>query len=367
MHRKAMKATWIVGAAAIAVLGVSAPADAQVVSEERVNRDSLRVHQVRRGDTLWDLSRQYLRDPLRWSEIFQLNRDVVANPHWIYPAERLRIPILAARDATAGPASSWSEQLVEEDRTIFFVPETRTSTEHRLRLAQLAPAVTVTRGDYLRAGFVSSDGLIAPVGRLAELISPSIVPLRIAPQIQIYDRVYMTIAQPGTVEAGDRFLLVREGRWIRPYGRIFNTTGVASVAEINGDVATVVIEEMYGVVSVGDGALPMPQFGVPAGVRASSSAGLEGQIIAFQSEHALKNIEDIAYLDLGSASGVVEGDEFVAILPAVQRAWGVRPEIEVARLRVIRAADRTAAVRVIGLEQPALQAGLPVRLVAKMP
>ncbi|MEX0912749.1 MAG: hypothetical protein WD031_04900, partial [Gemmatimonadota bacterium] len=70
--------------------------------------------------------------------------------------------------------------------------------------------------------------------------------------------------------------------------------------------------------------------------------------------------------NLGAASGVVEGDEYVAYLPATQVDWGERPEVEVARLQVVRVSNLTSAVRVLSLEQPALVEGLPVRLVARM-
>jgi hypothetical protein len=363
MQRKAMKTRWIMGAAALAVFGT-----AEAEAQQQAAGDTLEVHVVRRGDTLWGLSRQYLRDPFRWPEIFRLNRDVVSNPDLIFPAERLRIPILAVADATRAPLpQEWVDAgMVQEDRTIFYAPEVESAAAQRLRLAQNSPAASVTRGDHLRAGLLVPESAISPVGRLVELISPSVVPLQIDPQIQLYDRVYMTIGQPG-IEAGDRLHLLREGRVVRPYGRIFNTTGVATVEEIRGNVATVRIEEMYDVVAVGDAAVRMPEFDVRAGDRAASSTGIEGRIIAFQTPHALQNVEDIAFMDLGTASGVVEGDEFVAVIPEEQRSWGVRPEIEVARLRVVRATDRTAAARVVGLEQPALEPGLLVRLVAKMP
>jgi hypothetical protein len=39
----------------------------------------------------------------------------------------------------------------------------------------------------------------------------------------------------------------------------------------------------------------------------------------------------------------------------------------VARLQVVRVSRRTAAMRVVAMEQPALVPGLPVRLVGKMP
>ncbi len=45
---------------------------------------------VKPGDTLWDISKLYLRDPWYWPEIWYLNPQV-ANPHLIYPGDVLKL------------------------------------------------------------------------------------------------------------------------------------------------------------------------------------------------------------------------------------------------------------------------------------
>ena len=46
-------------------------------------------HTVKRGDTLWDISKLFLKSPWRWPQLWGMNLDEIKNPHLIYPGQVL--------------------------------------------------------------------------------------------------------------------------------------------------------------------------------------------------------------------------------------------------------------------------------------
>ncbi len=67
-----------------------------------------------KGDTLWDLCQQHLKDPLQWRELSKYND--FTNPHLIYPGEELRIPVAMAKEVVAVAEEEVAEYQAELER-----------------------------------------------------------------------------------------------------------------------------------------------------------------------------------------------------------------------------------------------------------
>ncbi len=64
------------------VMQVHKPAPVPVV----VQHDYPKRYVVKRGDTLWDISKRFLKDPWLWPQVWQINPKI-RNPHLIYPGD----------------------------------------------------------------------------------------------------------------------------------------------------------------------------------------------------------------------------------------------------------------------------------------
>lgn len=69
--------------AVLALLVLVAPANADTVA---LNADHPDRYVVQKGDTLWDISKRFLKDPWRWASVWTIN-DQIKNPHLIYPGD----------------------------------------------------------------------------------------------------------------------------------------------------------------------------------------------------------------------------------------------------------------------------------------
>ncbi|PWB51076.1 MAG: peptidoglycan-binding LysM-like protein [Nitrosomonadales bacterium] len=72
----------------IAVLSLSGLISSVAGAEDiKLQDNPPQQHVVVKGDTLWGISSKFLKDPWRWPQLWQMNREQIKNPHLIYPGD----------------------------------------------------------------------------------------------------------------------------------------------------------------------------------------------------------------------------------------------------------------------------------------
>jgi hypothetical protein len=354
----------------VALLLVAGAAEAQEQPETRQQRE----HVVRRGDTLWDLARAYLENPFMWRLIYDANRDVVENPHWIYPAERLIIPPLLASDAPDSQrrqplgepiGSPFALELNEGEMAPPMVADSPTVVE---TVDLRRPVVALS--EYLAAPWLSTTARRQVSGTILRMADPAATQDRLAQNIHPNDRVHIGDLGANRPQVGDSLSVVRFGRQVSNRGVIVEPLAVLLVEAVDATTATARVVRQFGTARLGNSVLPLgplPEIGI--GEPEPVQTGPEGQLLEFLADEALHGPTDIAFISVGRANGVGIGDEFGVYVPArglPGQAERLPPE-RVATVRVVKVEENTATVRVTAVNNAALANGLPVHMIRRMP
>ena len=342
-----------------------------------------RTHTVKRGDTLWDLAQLYLGDPFLWPEIYRLNRDVVEDPHWIYPGEVLRLPgegppIVAEGPQTPTPGPEAAPPTTPEgplETTVFGRVRPTDTGGSRISSSTIpdAPSPTVRAGEVIAAPYMDREGGPRGFGRI--LKSGDLTGVAQASErmrFQAYDRLFIA-PPPGYLAAeGERFLAYKLGPILERQGQVIIPTGIVEVTRAAGaEVAAVAkVVRAFHELSATDRLIPLDTAGVGTTVRPLGVKDGPSTVVKWvYGEPVLPSIQAFLVLEVSSRNGVRMGDEFLIYKARMEQERGQLddPEIPIGKAQVVRSTPFGVTVVVIGQEQPAIKEGMPARVIARMP
>ena len=343
-------------------------------------------HVVRQGETLWDLARMYFNDPFRWPLIYDANKNLVANPHRIFPTERLVIPGVATPTpkpkpdnvllgvevpvptAVPVPVVQVEQPVAAPSRSRFYsAPVERGPT---LISSQLVSTTLVQPREWQGAPWISDSAALTINGKIQKAWDPRLQNNRLRTYFHPQENLILTTFDPG-MKAGDRLLALRLSRNLKGWGWVVEPQAILRVDSIGATRAVAFIETQFADLHIDDLTIPLPNLPVlPENQLTPVSGGPVGEVLELMMDQPLVGTTEIAFVTLGAAQGITIGDELLAYIPerrATMNENEILPEQAVARMRVIKVTDDVATVRVIGLHSPNLQIGLPVRVSFKAP
>jgi hypothetical protein len=263
-------------------------------------------HAVQRGDTLWDISKLFLKSPWRWPELWGMNLEQIRNPHLIYPGQVL---------------------LLE-----------KSGDRARLRVAQSgsgAPDNTVRLSPRVRANVLDNGAIGSiPLHLIGPFLTEAVIfdndALLAAPRVVGAQEGYVAMSQGqlayvlGDLGRASGYRLFREPKplrdfdtgevlgyearyvgtaeFVRPGQELTDAAGKAVVVP-----ATVRIQSVRMEVNAGDRLAPLPTRDLDAYAPHHPNAPMAGRVLSIYGDGLSAGQNQIVALDRGTRDGVERG------------------------------------------------------------
>ncbi len=304
---------------------------------ETVELEAGFYYTIKKDDTLWDLSQRFADNPWLWPDLWQKNGQI-ANPHRIYPGERIRIY-----------HKDWIERIRQEP--VAKAPEPEPVVMAKAQEPKPEPVTdTITYAAIDSVGFIrekkiKSYGTIFKVKDDQALISQD-------------DLAYIHFGE-GTLEVGSKYLIfkaldpLRDKQTKKLIGIQHYILGIIKILGIENEFALGEIYRSFEAIKIGDQLMSY----VPGNPKISlteSVKGLKGRILAADEGEQLIGDSMLVFLDKGSLHGVARGQRYLIYreLPPYKSSSESKkpltlPPIDFGSLLVLHVEDTTATALIL--------------------
>ncbi len=318
-------------------------------------------HTVQRGDTLWDISKLFLKSPWRWPELWGMNMDQVRNPHLIYPGQVL---VLEKADGRARLRVAGANQGEPPSNTVKLSPRVRSEVLDNGAIASI-PLHLI--GPFLNEAVVFEAGEMAAAPRI------------VASQ---EGRVMMSKGEMAYVR-GDlgnavKFRLFREPRPLLDFGskeilgyeaRHVGTTELLQMGETRASAdgktevvvpATFRINDVRMEANIGDRLSPVPGDDLSAFVPHAPAGVVDGRILSVYGDSVRGGQNQIVAINRGRREGIERGHVLALWRSGELRADSTDPKRTLMQLPderhgllfVFRVFERVSYALIVSVQEP---------------
>jgi LysM repeat protein len=332
---------------------------AAAAADQKKEREENAVYTIKQGDTLWDISNAFLKDPFLWPFIWKANPSI-ADADLIYPGNKLVIPSLAPIERALQEQPAEQKEAEKEKPVVQAPPaarqrptsaagaaveEAEQPAPSKLILPEEAPKPILDSYSMLNAGYVMPE----------EMSKDVIAGSKEGKTILGYDDiVYVAIHSREDAAPGDKFLIyeplkkVKHPATGRVYGSLIKTFGILQLIEKGSKpgVFSARITLSFDAAGTGDLLAPYqePTLVYPAPRPENAVQDITGYILEVLDGRTINAQTDIIYLDKGSADGVEPGDQFTIYTNATNASYP-RNVLGEAQAFLVKQHTSTAVVR----------------------
>jgi len=264
--------------AAIIAFSVSSYAEE---GETSVEHEAGVYYTVQKGDTLWDLSHQFLDSPWQWPGMWSENSQI-ANPHRIYPGDRIRL--FQRKDVDKWIEKDLDKEVVIEKEPLYYFYS------------------SIDKIGFIKKEPVTPSGTIFEVKDDKEMISKG-------------DLVYIRPNENTSFIPGSKFTVYRtlkplKDRKTNSYiGIQHYLTGIVEITKVEPKFAVASVIGSFRPVEVNDLLIPYIKRS-PQIILTESKKELKGKIIVSEEHASIIGDNTVAFIDKGNMDGVRSGQGY---------------------------------------------------------
>lgn len=319
-----------------ALLAWTATVPATLADTVALNPSHPDRYKVVKGDTLWDISARFLRDPWRWPDVWHINPEI-KNPHLIYPGD---VIVLGMKDG---------KPVLQIER-----PAQSATTPSHLPTVKLSPQIRVS-------------GLNSAIPAIAmDVIEPFLLRARVMSASEAENAPYVVAFEEGRLATGTgskiyarkmadaattRFSLFHRGKAYRnPGAKKEDILGYEAIqvadasVERAGDPTTLRITNAYRETLIGDNLFPQEEKDIgrdffPHAPEKPTS----GNIISVTDGVSKIGRYQVVVLNLGMQNGMEPGH----VLAVFQSGTTVRDSVNPSTGNMVKLPDERAGLLMV--------------------